>query len=121
MYVNNTLVCDGWTTPGSAATTPVAGTITLTGGVRYLFHVDFANTNSTTSAFLNLMYQPPTAGALSTVPNTVFFRDATTAQQGLLATYYTNTTEAAPYFYQVQENNNPGVDLPSGTGQIICR
>lgn len=116
LYVNGTLVIDGWTTPGSAAT-PITGTISLPGGTnaRVPIHVDFAT--GTTGAFITLLWQPPTQASLTTLPNSVVFRDATTSQQGLLATYYANNTQTAPYFYQVQENNNPELNYFYGTGR----
>jgi uncharacterized protein (DUF1800 family) len=136
VYVNGTLVVDGWSTPGLSAVTPITGSIALTGGTRVPFHVDYAT--GTTGAFIYLMWQPPTAGSLGTIPNNVFFRDNATnptSQQGLLATYYANTTQTAPYFYQVAENNNPelnyffGGSRPTGlpassytvrwTGQVL--
>jgi uncharacterized protein (DUF1800 family) len=113
--VNGTVVCDGWTTPGSAATTPVTGTISLTAGTRYPIHVDFIS--NTTGGYLYVMWQPPGQSSLTTVPNTVCFTDAATStQQGLLATYYANNTQASPFFYQVVENNNPELDYYYGAG-----
>ena len=116
VYVNGTLVVDGWTTPGSSATTPIVGTISLPGGAnaRVPFHVDYEN--STTGAYIYLLWQSPTATSLGTMPNTAFYRDASTAQTGLLATYYANSTQTPPYFYQVAENNNPEIDYFYGTG-----
>jgi len=116
LYVNGTLVIDGWTTPGSAAT-PLTGTISLPGGTnaRVPIHVDYAS--STTGGFLYVLWQPPTQASLTTIPNSAIFRDATTSQQGLLATYYANTTQTPPFFYQVQENNNPELNYFYGTGR----
>ncbi|MEZ0254187.1 MAG: DUF1800 family protein [Chthoniobacter sp.] len=117
LYVNGTLVVDGWSTPNSAATAPLTGTISLPGGTnaRVPIHVDFAS--STSGAFLTILWQPPTQASLTTVPNSVVFRDATTSQQGLLATYYPNPTQTAPFFYQVTENNNPELSYFYGAGR----
>ena len=117
LYVNGTLVVDGWTTPGSAGTTPLTGTINLPGGAnaRVPIHVDFAT--SLQGAFLTLLWQTPTQASLTTIPNSVTFRDATTSQQGLLATYYANPTQTAPVFYQVAENNNPQLNYFYGIGR----
>ncbi|EDY17397.1 Protein of unknown function DUF1800 [Chthoniobacter flavus Ellin428] len=116
LYVNGVLIIDGWTTPGSAAN-PLTGTISLPGGTnaRVPIHVDYAS--SATGGFLYVLWQPPTQASLTTLPNSAVFRDATTSQQGLLATYYANTTQTAPYFYQVQENNNPELNYYYGTGR----
>jgi hypothetical protein len=113
VYLNGTLILDGWTTPGSASTTAIqSAPISLTAGVRVPIHVDYANGSG--AAFMNVQWQPPTQGVLSTIPNTYFYREANTSQQGLLATYYANTTQTAPYFYQVAENNNPELNYTFG-------
>ena len=115
VYINGALAVDGWTVPGSAATAITSAAIPLTLGARVPIHVDFAS--GSTGAFIYLQWETPiTSNTFVTMPNSVFFRNAATSQQGLLATYYQNTTQTPPFFYQVAENNNPELNYNYGAG-----
>jgi uncharacterized protein (DUF1800 family) len=88
--------------------------VALTAGTRAPIHVDFANTAGV--AFINVRWKLPGATSFVAIPNTNVFRDANSSQQGLLATYYPNTTLTTPFAYQVAENNNPALTYNFGGG-----
>jgi uncharacterized protein (DUF1800 family) len=114
VYLNGNLILDGWTVPGSAGTNPIqSAPINLTAGTRVPIHVDYAN-STTGASFINVQWEPPTAQTFTGIPNTALFRNASTSQQGLLATWYANSTQTPPFFYQVAENNNPELNYTFG-------
>ena len=107
-------IVDAWTA-GSSTTTPmVSAAYPLTAGQRYKFQVRYFD--GTGAAVVKLRWAR--AGqAMVGIANTNLYRDLTTSQLGLLATYYSNATLTPPFAYTVAENNNPAITYDLSIGR----
>jgi uncharacterized protein (DUF1800 family) len=115
--VANTQAVDPWVAGASTAAPVHSGTYALVAGQRYKLRVEF--TDASGAAVAKLRWMGDGTSTMAGIPNTNLYLDATTAQLGVTASYYSNTTLTDPPAYMVAENANPGVTYDFGSGRPV--